>query len=62
MDSMECDGELGVYSTPCRCGGTYSLTEEDLEDGVGIVCCSSCSLSIRVLYQEVDEEVEDRVN
>ena len=41
----------GAYSAPCRCGGSYTITEEDLEGGVDVVCCSTCTLSIRVLYQ-----------
>ena len=53
---MEYSPEGGTYSTGCRCGGSYSITEEDMEGGVvDTVCCSTCSLAIRVLYQQLAE-------
>jgi len=55
LDSMEYEEEEeeggGAYSTPCRCGGSYTITEHDLEEGVDVVCCSTCTLSVRILYQ-----------
>lgn len=40
-----------VYFTyGCRCGGEFTITEEDMESGIGVVGCSSCSLLVRVLY------------
>ena len=59
LDAMDYTPSLGTYSSPCRCGGSYTLRESDLEDGVDTVCCSSCTLSIRVLYQEVEVETEE---
>ena len=67
LDSMEYEEEEeeggGTYSTPCRCGGSYSLTEHDLEEGVDVVCCSMCTLSIRILYQLAEKSggEEERV-
>ncbi len=58
---MTYNGSIGTYSTGCRCGGSYTITEGDLEVGVDTVCCSTCTLSIRVLYQEVEEEEEGKV-
>lgn len=66
LDSMEYEEEEeggGTYSTPCRCGGSYSLTEHDMEEGVDVVCCSMCTLSIRILYQLAEKSggEEERV-
>ena len=58
LDSMDYDSTLQSYFTACRCGGSYTVSERDLEEGVDTICCSSCTLSIRVLYQELMEEVE----
>eukprot|EP00039_Didymoeca_costata_P028913 m.22547 g.22547 ORF g.22547 m.22547 type:complete len:157 (-) comp7410_c0_seq1:318-788(-) len=44
----------GKYYWSCRCGGEYSLTENDLEKGTEYYGCSSCTLCIHVLF-ELDE-------
>ena len=69
LDSMEYEEEEeeeeggGTYSTPCQCGGSYTITEHDLEEGVDVVCCSTCTLSIRILYQLAEKSggEEERV-
>jgi diphthamide biosynthesis protein 4 len=59
LDSMDYSPETGTYSTHCRCGGSYSLAESEMEEAaVDTVCCSTCSLAIRVLYQQVLEPAE----
>ena len=52
LDDMNFDPTEEQYESPCRCGGKYVVMVSDLEEGVEVVCCSTCSLSIRVLYQE----------
>ncbi|KAG8219368.1 hypothetical protein J3R82DRAFT_285 [Butyriboletus roseoflavus] len=37
----------------CRCGGTYRITQDDLENGTHLVSCESCSEVIWVGYEEV---------
>ena len=32
LDSMDYDPETGTYSTECRCGGSYSLAESEMEE------------------------------
>ncbi|XP_077995018.1 dnaJ homolog subfamily C member 24-like [Glandiceps talaboti] len=51
LDEMDYNEANGEYSFGCRCSGEYIITEEDMLQGVNIICCSSCTLSIRVLYQ-----------
>lgn len=35
------------------------MTECDLEDGHNVVCCSNCTLSIRVLYNVLPDDASD---
>ena len=57
---MDYSLELGAYRTSCRCGGCYILTERDMEEeGLDTVCCSTCSLAIRVLYRAADTDGEE---
>lgn len=61
LDCMEYEAEGGgAYSAPCRCGGSYIITEDDLEGGVDVVCCSTCTLSIRVLYHMAAESGDEK--
>ena len=56
---MTYDPERSSFSSACRCSGSYIITEEEMEEGVDTVCCSSCTLSIRVLYQEASQKEEE---
>ena len=61
LDSMDYSPETGAYSTSCRCGGSYLLSESEMEESaVDTVCCSTCSLTIRVLYELAQEEGEEQ--
>lgn len=51
LDDMDFDPDKECYASPCRCGGVYVVRESQLEEGIEIVCCSTCSLNIRILYQ-----------
>ncbi|KAM6498824.1 DnaJ domain containing protein [Amanita muscaria] len=48
-----------TYTYPCRCGGKYRLTTEDLENGHHLVGCECCSEVIWVGYEEIIEDGED---
>ncbi|ORY98644.1 DNAJ heat shock N-terminal domain-containing protein [Syncephalastrum racemosum] len=56
LDDMDYDEATATFSLGCRCSGTYSITEDDLEDSVDVVCCDNCSLRIRVLYALAGDE------
>ncbi|XP_040184262.1 dnaJ homolog subfamily C member 24 [Rana temporaria] len=47
LEEMEWEDDMEFYCYTCRCGGKYSLTEEDLEQSL-LVNCDSCSLIIEV--------------
>ncbi|RUS21141.1 DNAJ heat shock N-terminal domain-containing protein [Endogone sp. FLAS-F59071] len=61
LDDMDYDEAVHAYSTPCRCGGRYAMTEEDLEYGADTVGCDNCSLRIRVLYYVVEGNEEEEI-
>ena len=52
--SVDEDAETGqnVYTYGCRCGGDYVLMDADVSFLMDLVCCESCSLTIRVTYSE----------
>jgi diphthamide biosynthesis protein 4 len=56
LDEMDYDDNRGIYSSPCRCGGEFSVTEDQLEGGVGGIECSRCSLCVKLLYQLAEED------
>ncbi len=51
LDDMTFDPGSEAYSLSCRCGGEYVISETEMECGVEVVCCSTCTLCVRVLYQ-----------
>ncbi|KAM9994214.1 hypothetical protein ACTFIZ_005516 [Dictyostelium cf. discoideum] len=51
LDDMEFIEENSEYIYSCRCGDHYIITEDQLSEGSDVVCCSGCSLSIKVIYQ-----------
>ena len=45
------------FSYPCRCGGFYVLEPADITLCVDFVCCDTCSLSIRVIYNNNNDNI-----
>jgi diphthamide biosynthesis protein 4 len=56
LDEMDYDEITGTFSLPCRCSGSYSIREQDMENGMDIASCDNCSLIIRVLYDVVEDD------
>ncbi|KAH7886267.1 hypothetical protein F5I97DRAFT_1241567 [Phlebopus sp. FC_14] len=50
------DGFEQEWYYACRCGGTYRITENDLESGRHLVGCESCSEVIWVGYQVAEDQ------
>ena len=42
------------WTLPCRCSGTFRIEEAQLEAGVHVVGCSSCSEVVWVGYEAVE--------
>ncbi len=60
LDTMTFDPASEVYSLSCRCGGCYLMSESDMESGVEVVCCTTCTLCVRVLYQPALGDEDER--
>lgn len=54
IEDMEFDESLKVYHYPCPCGDKFEIALADLQDDFNdIAVCPSCSLMIRVIYDQV---------
>jgi diphthamide biosynthesis protein 3 len=54
LSDMRFDAEQMMYFYTCPCGDLFEITLEELHDGEDIALCPSCSLKVRVLYEESD--------
>lgn len=54
IEDMKYDEENFVYTYPCPCGDKFSIALEELYDGEDIASCPSCTLRIRVIYDDCD--------
>lgn len=55
LDEMEYIDEEDRYVYECRCGDMFSVTTEQLEQGIDIIHCKGCSLSMSLQYEVVSE-------
>lgn len=51
---MTYDTTLQIYHYPCPCGDRFEINMEDLREGEEIAVCPSCSLQIRVIFDQGD--------
>ncbi|ORY62331.1 uncharacterized protein BCR38DRAFT_347075 [Pseudomassariella vexata] len=62
LDDLSWDGKRGVYYWSCRCGNPrgFCFREMDLdevgEEGELMVECAGCSLWLKVLFEEVEDD------
>lgn len=54
IEDMEYNAEEQVYYYPCPCGDKFFITLDELYDGEDIATCPSCSLTLRVVFEEDD--------
>ena len=52
IEDMVFDKETEIYTYPCPCGDKFSISLEELLDGEEIANCPSCTLRIRVIFDE----------
>ncbi|KAJ1649079.1 hypothetical protein IWQ61_009722 [Dispira simplex] len=50
LNELTYHAEEHVYTQPCRCGGEYALTDQDISIGADIALCSGCSLRLKIFY------------
>ena len=53
LSAMLWDQEELMYYYKCPCGDLFEISLEELHDGEDVAPCPSCSLKIRVLFEEV---------
>ena len=54
IEDFEWDPKEQLFHYPCPCGDRFEITLEELEDGEEIGRCPTCTLIIRVIYDEDD--------
>ena len=54
LADMKYDPEEMMYFYLCPCGDEFEISLEELWDGEDVAPCPSCSLKIRVLFEESD--------
>jgi len=54
IEDMEFDEDKKTYFYPCPCGDRFQITVEQLENGEEVGTCPSCTLIIRVIYDQED--------
>ncbi|KAF2130787.1 zf-CSL-domain-containing protein [Dothidotthia symphoricarpi CBS 119687] len=52
------DKTLQIYHHPCPCGDRFEISLADMRDGEDIARCPSCSLMIRIIFDESDLPAE----
>ncbi|KAM9766605.1 diphthamide biosynthesis protein 3 [Menidia menidia] len=52
IEDFEYDEETETFYFPCPCGDRFAITREDLENGEEVATCPSCSLIVRVIYDQ----------
>ncbi|KAI0756381.1 hypothetical protein C8Q80DRAFT_26326 [Daedaleopsis nitida] len=57
LEEFEEETDSARWTYPCRCGGTYVVTEDLLDAGQHVVGCASCSEVVWVGYELVEEAV-----
>lgn len=60
IEEMEWNVELNAFTWSCPCGDIFRLTVAEMRAGEEIATCPSCTLILRVIYDDGDipEEVE----
>lgn len=53
IEDMEYDEDNKIFYYPCPCGDRFQITLEEIEDGEEVGRCPSCTLIIKVIYDEV---------
>ncbi|KAL4970799.1 CSL family zinc fnger-containing protein [Aspergillus stella-maris] len=54
IEDMTFDPNLQIYHYPCPCGDRFEIFIDDLRDGEEIAVCPSCSLMIKVIFDQSD--------
>lgn len=54
IEDLTYDENNKTYYYPCPCGDKFFITLDDLLDGEDIAICLSCTLKLKIIYDEED--------
>ena len=54
IEDMDYDESKLIYFYPCPCGDRFRITLEDLHEGDDVAKCPSCTLQIRIIFEDGD--------
>jgi len=54
LTAMRWDVDQQMYFYTCPCGDLFEISLEELHEGEDIALCPSCSLKLRVLFEEAE--------
>lgn len=54
IEDMEWNSELDAFTWSCPCGDIFRLTVAEMRAGEEIATCPSCTLLLRVIYDDAD--------
>ncbi|KAL4752851.1 hypothetical protein BDW72DRAFT_211196 [Aspergillus terricola var. indicus] len=60
IEDMTFDANLQIYHYPCPCGDRFEIAIDDLRYGEEIAVCPSCSLMIKVIFDQSDLPKEEK--
>lgn len=53
LEDLTFHPDLLLYTYPCPCGDQFEICLGDMRDGEEVAVCPSCSLTIRVIFDQV---------
>lgn len=56
IEDFAWDPVAKVFHSPCPCGDRFQITRKQLAAGEDTATCPSCSLIVRVIYDQMDWE------
>ncbi|KAL6238165.1 hypothetical protein BDW75DRAFT_228171 [Aspergillus navahoensis] len=60
IEDMTFDPDMQIYHYPCPCGDRFEIAIDDLRYGEEIAVCPSCSLMIKVIFDQSDLPKEEK--
>ena len=58
FEDLEYDEKNRLYYHPCPCGDRFQIALDDMYEGWDVGVCPSCSLQIKVIFDDVSRTFE----
>jgi len=52
IDDLDFDPDDNTFYYPCPCGDKFRISAKQLQAGIVIATCPSCSLQIKIVFDE----------